>query len=79
LLDRCLDAVTAALLLVLCVPVFAWCSICAEVRSSVPALQRDKSPRTRNLQQQIAGEFNFERAIEAYEDLIDSTFAEERL
>ena len=28
------------------------------------------------LKRQFAGEFNFERAIEAYEDLIDSTFAE---
>jgi hypothetical protein len=78
LLDRCLDAIVAALLLVLFVPVLVWYSIRAGLRSRAAIFHRAKSSRIANLEQQIAGEFNFELAIEAYEDLIDSTFAEGR-
>lgn len=76
--DRCVDAVVAALLLVALLPSLAWYSLRAGLRSRAAAFHRAQPARIAALKQQIAGEFNFEHAIEAYEDLIDATLAESR-
>jgi hypothetical protein len=56
-----------------------WYSILAGWDSVRAGLNRRKVSGVELFKQQIAGEFNFERAIEAYEELIDSTLAEDRL
>jgi hypothetical protein len=60
------------------IPVLALQSIPGRLRFGAAHLRRTKSTRIASLKKQIASEFNFERAIEAYEELIDATFAEGR-
>lgn len=76
--SRCLDAVLAALLLVFLLPSFFWYLIRTGLHSRATVSHRNRTARVFSLKQQFAAEFNFERAIEAYEQLIDSTFAESR-
>lgn len=81
--NRFLDIFLAALLFAFLLPLLAWYAIKAALNS-----RRDGSTRAAIskidlagidlLRRQFAVEFNFERAIEAYEDLIDSTFVEGR-
>jgi hypothetical protein len=78
LVDRYVDAVVAALLLLLFAPLLAWYWIRAGLRPRTAAFRRGQSVRLATLNNQIAGEFNFEHAIEAYEELIDATLAESR-
>jgi hypothetical protein len=79
LLDRFVDLLFAALLVTFFLPLLGWYSILAGWDSVRAGLNRRKVSGVELFKQQIAGEFNFERAIEAYEELIDSTFAEGRL
>jgi hypothetical protein len=73
---RSLDAVCAALLPVFFLPLLAWYSIRAKLDfRGEPA----EIAEIGLLKKQIVSEFNFERAIEAYEELIDSTFAKGQL
>lgn len=77
--DRLLSAFAATLLLALLVAVFTVQSLLGRLRFGAARLRRAKSIRIASLRKQLAGEFNFERAIEAYEELIDATCAEGRL
>ena len=79
MLDRCADFLLAALLLTLFLPLLGWYSILAGLDSVSAGFNRRKESGVDLFKLQAAGEFNFERAIEAYEELIDSTFAEGRL
>ncbi len=78
MLDRCLDILLAALLLTFFLPLLAWYSVLARLDSLRSRSNRSELFKMSLLKRQIAGELSFERAIEAYEDLIDSTFAEGR-
>lgn len=78
MLDRCLDILLAALLLTFFLPFLAWYSVLARLDSLRSRSNRSELFKMSLLKRQIAGELSFERAIEAYEDLIDSTFAEGR-
>jgi hypothetical protein len=78
MLDRCADVLQAALLLSYFLPLLAWYSILAAYESRRAVSKRSRVSAAYHFKQ-TAGEFNFERAIEAYEELIDSTFAEGRL
>lgn len=82
MLDRCAYHVLAALLLAFLLPLLAWRIVLASA-STLAARLRDGSAgnpaqrqRLNLLKQQLVGEFAFDRAIEAYEYLIDSTYAE---
>ena len=77
--DRIVDFLFAALILSFFLPLLGWYSILAGWDSVRAGLHRKQGSSVDFFKQQIAGEFNFERAIEAYEELIDSTFAEGRL
>jgi hypothetical protein len=79
LLDRFVDFLLMALILGFLLPLLGWYSILAGWDSVRAGRHRRKVAGVDLFKQQIAGEFNFERAIEAYEELIDSTFAEGRL
>jgi hypothetical protein len=79
LLDRLVDLLLSALIFTFFLPLLGWYSILAGWDSVRAGLNRRKVSGVDYFKQQIAGEFNFERAIEAYEELIDSTFAEGRL
>ena len=79
LLDRFVDFLLMALILGFLLPLLGWYSILAGWDSVRAGLNCRKVSEVELFKQQIAGEFNFERAIEAYEELIDSTFAEGRL
>ncbi|MGC1463975.1 MAG: hypothetical protein WA802_17375 [Terracidiphilus sp.] len=74
--DRFLNFFLAALLLAFFLPLLAWYSIRATLDSRRSRPNRSELSEIGRLKRQIAAEFNFERAIEAYEELIDSTFAE---
>jgi hypothetical protein len=85
LLDRCSDAALAALLLAFSLPLLAWYLIRAAFDFACAAITHRRSGRGLNppkrsgllrLKPQFVGEFAFDRAIEAYEHLIDSTYAE---
>jgi hypothetical protein len=56
----------------------AWYSILAAFESRRTAFNRTRISAA-YLFKQTVGEFNFERAIEAYEELIDSILVEGRL
>ena len=79
MLDRFVDYLLAALILSFFLPLLGWYSILVGWDLVRTGLNRKRVPGVDFFKQQIAGEFNFERAIEAYEDLIDSTLAEGRL
>lgn len=79
LLDRCANLLLAALLLAFFLPLLGWYSILAGLDSVSAGLNRRKPSGVDLFKQHAAGEFNFERAIESYEELIDSTFAEGQL
>ena len=79
LLDRFVDFLLMALILGFLLPLLGWYSILAGWDSVRAGRHRRKVSGIDFFKQQIAGEFDFERAIEAYEELIDSTFAEGRL
>ena len=79
LLDRFVDLLFAALLLAFLLPLLGWYSILAGLDSLGAGFNRRKVPGADLFKQQSAGEFNFERALEAYERLIDSTFAKARV
>ena len=70
LLDLCLDVLFITFLL----PSLAWylvqTSICSSRNGFGPAMLLKTGVFRKSV-----GEFNFEHAIEAYEELIDSTFA----
>ena len=83
--DRCLNDAFADFLRNFTRPLLAYYSPRASQDPMRPAsnLRRDDRRlnqtefiRTDLLEQKFAGEFAFEHAIEAYEQLIDSTFAE---
>lgn len=79
--DRILDVVFAVLLFTFLLPFLAWYAILAPSnsrrgRSTRSAISKIDLAGIGLLKRQFAAEFNFERAIEAYEDLIDATFAE---
>ena len=76
--DRRPDVFAAALLLVFLLPLIAWHTIRAGWRSWTKIFHRTQTDKLAGLKQLIASEFHFERAIEAYEELIDSTYAEDR-
>ena len=81
MLDRCVNGAFAGLLLTFSLSLLAFYSILAELDSKVPALsRRSRMGRRRNhtefLKLQMVEQFSFERAIEAYEELIDSTLAD---
>jgi hypothetical protein len=78
-LNRAWDAVLAASLLFFFLPLLACYSILGGLHLGRDRRDHTKTARINLLKKQIAGEFNFECAIEAYEELIDSTFAEGRL
>lgn len=73
--DRRLDVFAAALLLVFLLPLIAWHAIRAGLRSWTKIFHRSQTANLAGLRQLFACEFHFERAIEAYEELIDSTYA----
>jgi hypothetical protein len=82
-LERSVDIAFAGLLLAFSLPLLAFYSVLAKLDSASPApfrrlrMGRRLSPiETLNLQ--FAEEFGFEHAIEAYEQLIDSTLASRR-
>lgn len=86
MLDRCVKVSFAVLLLAVTLPLLAWYVLLAGLDSAYTAIRR-RASRRRNLvgsfrvgrlNQQFAGEFAFDRAIEAYEYLIDSTYGEGR-
>jgi hypothetical protein len=68
----------AALLLTFFLPLLVWYSILASLESRRSGSNRSQLFKIDLFNPRIAGEFCSERAIEAYEDLIDSTFAEGR-
>jgi hypothetical protein len=78
-MKRAWDAVLAASLLLFFLPLLAWTSIPGGLHLGRDRRHRTKTAGNNLLKKQITAEFNFERAIEAYEELIDSTFAEGRL
>jgi lipopolysaccharide/colanic/teichoic acid biosynthesis glycosyltransferase len=78
--NRSVDNALAGLLLTLSLPLLAFYSILAQLDSVRPAFLRRfrvgrKFSRLELLKLQFAEEFGFERAIEAYEELIDFTVA----
>jgi len=84
-LDECLsDFVFAVLLIAIALSLLAWYSLLGGLGSVRAAIFRrvrrgrvPVPPQDFDLvQQQLAPEFAFDRAIEAYEHLIDSTYAE---
>ena len=77
--DRFVDFLFIALLLTVFLPMLAWYSVLAELDSLGARRKRRKVSLFEFFRQQSAGEFNFNGAIEAYEGLIDSTFAKGRL
>ena len=77
MVSRFVDFLLHALLVVFFLPSLVWYFIHAAVDSRRTGLGRTKVFKV-DLFRQSVGEFNFERAIEAYEDLIDATFAEGR-
>jgi len=80
LVSRFVDFLLYALLLVFFLPSLAWYLIQAFFGSRHTGLGRSKVFKVDPFRQSV-GEFNFEHAIEAYEDLIDdlidTTFAPE--
>jgi len=81
--DHCLDSALAALLLVFSLSLLVFSSILAKLKSVTRAILRRlcvgrRSNRYELLKLQFSDEFDFERAIEAYEGLIDSTLANRR-
>jgi hypothetical protein len=79
--DHCLDSALAALLLIFSLSLLVFSSIFAKLKSVTRAiLSRLCMGRNPNklLKLQFSDEFDFERAIEAYEGLIDSTLANRR-
>ena len=78
MLDRCVDVAIAVLLLTFFLPLLAWYAILARVESRRSCSNRTNPFNSDLFSRQISGEFSFERAIEAYEELIDSTCAEGR-
>lgn len=81
MLDRWINDVFAGFQRTFSRPLLAYYSANARLDSMSPATSRRlahrRLDRTDLLKQSVA-EFEFERAIEAYEALIDSTFAEGR-
>jgi len=80
-LKRSVVRVLAGRVFAVLLPVLAFHSILVQLRSALhSALRRMRisrhRPEPRNLE--FAGEFGFDRAIEAYEELIDATLAERR-
>ena len=80
LFNRFLDVLLAALLVAFFLPSVAWYAVVAGIssmrgRSTRSAISQMDFAGIGLLKRQFAGEFNFERAIDAYEELIDSTFA----
>lgn len=87
MLDRYSDAKLAALLLAFSLPLLAWYLIRAGFdflrtltarRLFGRGFKTLGQPALGLLKPQFVGEFAFDRAIEAYENLIDSTYAEGR-
>lgn len=81
MLDRLSHPVLCALLLFLSILIFAGRTIVAGVRAALAGLGPAAPKPKQDLcsKSVLVQEFRFERAIEAYEQLIDATFAEGRL
>lgn len=77
MLDRCIDVVFAALLLTFFLPLLAWYSIHAALDARTSKRSRARIFKTDHTHE-TAGELSFDRAIAAYEELIDRTFADGR-
>jgi hypothetical protein len=78
LLDRFVEFLFVALLFTVFLPLLAWYSILAGLDSLGANFKPRKVTLVDFFKLQSAGEFNFNGAIEAYEGLIDSTFAKGR-
>jgi hypothetical protein len=76
LLDRFVDLLHSSLLLAFFLPVLVWYFIRSRSSSRRADSNRTERSKVDLLKRRIAGQFSFERAIEAYEELIDETFAE---
>ena len=76
MLDRCVDLLHSSLLLAFFLPVLVWYFIRARLNSRRTDSNRAERSKVALFKRQIAGQFSFERAIEAYEELIDETCAE---
>ena len=74
MLHRFVDLFSEALFVVFFLPLLAWYSIQDWMNARHRSLSRRRI-LTAGLFRQSVGEFNFEHAIEAYEELIDFTFA----
>jgi hypothetical protein len=80
-LNRCVNNALAGLLFTFSLPFLVFGAVLAGLESRSPAILRRlrsfrKGGRLAFLKPQCAEEFGFERAIEAYEELIDSTLAD---
>lgn len=81
MLDRGMDAALFGLLFLFAPPLLALDTFLANLNRHGPAavcriLVRSGFTRPHRLHPQSAHQFNFDRAIEAYEELIDATLAE---
>lgn len=77
--DLLLDAVTVPLLLLLLLLLLVRNTLRAGVSSVAAVFRCARSARAATRQIPFVSEFSFDRAIEAYEDLIDATCAEGEL
>ncbi len=84
MLDRTVDSALAALLLALSLSFHAFSAILSQLHPFVPPpllsgpLRRASRSRFASLELQVGEEFAFERAIEAYEGVIDAASAQRR-
>ncbi len=82
-LNRCANIVFASALLIFFLPLFALYFVLSRFNARGSRLIGPQSVKTGPfsidlLRRRLAAELTFDRAIDAYEELIDSTFAEER-
>lgn len=75
MLDRLVDLLHSSLLLAFFLPVLVWYFIRAQLNSRRADPYRAGRSQVDRFKRRIAGQFSFDRAIEAYEELIDETFA----
>jgi len=75
LLDRFVDLLHSSLLLAFFLPVLVWYFIRARLNSRRADSGRAEPSKVDRFKRRIAGQFSFDRAIDAYEELIDETFA----
>jgi hypothetical protein len=78
-LERGVENAFAGLLLAVSLPLLAFHSILAKLNVVARALLRRMGRRPEPRDGQFAPPFGFDRAIEAYEELIDATLAKRRI